>query len=161
VTPRRRAALAVVLAAGGGLGGCTPDRSPSEPPTAADLLTQLKQGGSGSVAVTAPAATDPRLQPHTYPGRASEVARCTEQVITPLPRWDVVTGKNGVIWLTRRTRLGFVDDVYLLLLPARDSTVVFARSASRVGAYDFGQNRRNLGELWRALAPLAAGPCRA
>lgn len=156
---RRRTALALAVAAGGALGACAPDRSPSELPTAADLLAQLRQGGGGAVAVTAPSATDPRLQPHSYPGRASEVARCTEQVITPLPSWDVVTGKNGVIWLTRRTRLGFVDDVYLLLLPSGDSTILFARSASRVGSYDFGQNRRNLGELWRALAPLAAGPC--
>jgi uncharacterized protein (DUF1499 family) len=161
VTRARRAAAGVLVAAAGAIGACAPERSPSELPTAADLLAMLKRGGGGAVAVTAPTATDPRLQPHSYPGRGSEVARCTEQVITRLHRWDVVTGRNGVIWLTRRTRLGFVDDVFLLLLPSGDSTVVFARSAARVGSYDFGQNRRNLGELWRALEPLATAPCRA
>jgi uncharacterized protein (DUF1499 family) len=44
-----------------------------------------------------------------------------------------------------------VDDVYLLLVPGHDSTVVYARSASRGSVTDFGQNRRNLEELWPAL----------
>ena len=117
------------------------------------MLTLLKQGGGPSVAVTAPDADDPLLRPHTYPGKASEVARAAERAITPLPRWEVIAGRNGVIWLTRRTGLGFIDDIYLLLLPSGDSTVVLARSASRVGRYDLGQNRRNLGELWNALEP--------
>jgi uncharacterized protein (DUF1499 family) len=70
-----------------------------------------------------------------------------------------VAGKDGVIWATRRTRLfRFVDDIYLLLLPAHDSTVVFARSASRVGRGDLGQNRRNLGELWAAMEQRVNGP---
>ena len=155
----RRAAGGLIVAAASALVSCAPDRPASELPTAADVLALLKQGGGGAVAVTAPAAGDPLLRPHTYPGRASEVARCTEQAITQLPRWEVIGGRSGVIWLTRRTRLGFVDDVYLLLLPTGDSTVVFARSASRVGAYDFGQNRRNIGELWAALErPSPAAP---
>jgi uncharacterized protein (DUF1499 family) len=138
------------------------ERSPAELPGAADVLALLKQGSSAAVAATAPDARDPHLRPHTYSGRASEVARCVEQAITPLPRWEVVTGRNGVIWATHRTRLGFVDDVYLLLLPSADSTVVFARSASRVGSYDFGQNRRNLAAVWTALdRRTAAGSCSA
>jgi len=115
------------------------------------MLSLLKRGGGPTVAVTAPNADDARLRPHTYAGKASEVARLTEKAIAPLPRWEVIAGRSGVIWLTRRTRLGFVDDIYLLLLPTGDSTVVFARSASRVGRFDLGQNRRNLGELWAAL----------
>jgi uncharacterized protein (DUF1499 family) len=133
------------------LAACAPEPHGSELPSAAEVLGLLRQGGGSAVAVTAPAADDPRLRPHTYPGKASEVARRTEQSIAALPRWEVVAGRSGVIWLTRRTRLGFVDDIYLLLLPTGDSTVVFARSASRVGRYDFGQNRRNLGEVWAAL----------
>lgn len=158
---RPRGAAVLLAAAAGALVACAPERSPSELPTAADLLAMLKQGSGGAVAATSPAARDPRLHPRTYPGRASEVARCTEVAITPLPRWEVVTGRNGVIWLTRRTRLGFVDDVYLLLIPSGDSTIVFARSASRMGGYDFGQNRRNLGELWQVLDRRAAAPCSA
>jgi uncharacterized protein (DUF1499 family) len=144
------AAASFVLAA------CRPDRSPAELPTAADMLALLNQGGGGNVAVTTPDADDPLLRPRSFRGPASEIARCTEEKVTPLSRWDVVAGRNGVIWLTRSTRLGFVDDVHLLLIPTGDSTVVFARSASRVGQYDFGQNRRNLGELWAALGPCSA-----
>jgi uncharacterized protein (DUF1499 family) len=150
VTAWRRVAAALAAAAGALL-ACAPERSADELPAAADVLALLKQGGGGATAVTMPDADDPRLRPHTYPGRASEVARRTEQAVTPLPRWEVVAGRSGVIWLTRRTRLGFVDDVYLLLVPTAESTAVLARSASRVGNFDFGQNRRNLGELWAAL----------
>ncbi|MGH7629465.1 MAG: DUF1499 domain-containing protein [Gemmatimonadales bacterium] len=140
-----------VLAAAGALAACAPERTASELPTAAAMLALLGRGGGPNVEVTAPDADDPRLRPHTYAGRASEVARFTERTIEPLPRWEVIAGRSGVIWLTRRTRLGFVDDIHLLLVPTGDSTVIFARSASRVGRYDFGQNRRNLGELWGAL----------
>jgi uncharacterized protein (DUF1499 family) len=149
--PWRPLAAGVIAAAAGALSACAPERPASELPTAADALALIKQGGGSNVAVTTPDADDPRLRPRIYPGKASEIARMTEQAVTPLPRWEVIAGRSGVIWLTHRTRLGFVDDVYLLLLPTGDSTVVFARSASRVGQYDFGQNRRNLRELWAAL----------
>jgi uncharacterized protein (DUF1499 family) len=141
----------MLAAAACALVACAPERSAVELPTAADVLGLLKQGGGPNVAVTTPTADDLQLRPHTYPGRASEVARRTEQVVATLPRWQVVAGERGVIWLTRRTRLGFVDDIYLLLLPTGDSTVVLARSASRIGRFDLGQNRRNLIELWSAL----------
>jgi len=81
-----------------------------------------------------------------------QTAHAVVDAIEVLPRWEVVAGKDGVIWATRHTRVfRFVDDVYLLLLPAHDSTAVLARSAARVGKADFGQNRRNLAELWEAL----------
>ncbi len=149
---RARGGAAIVLAVACALSACASDRSASELPTAADMLGLLQQGSSGNVAVTVPNTDDPGLQPHIYPGKASEVARVVERTIEPLERWDVIAGRSGVIWLTRRTRLGLVDDIYLLLVPTGDSTVVFARSASRVGAYDLGQNRRNLRELWRELS---------
>jgi uncharacterized protein (DUF1499 family) len=151
VNPAGGLALGGLVAATCALLACAPERSAAELPAAADVLALLKEGSGPTVAATTPEADDPRLQPHTYAGKASEVARLAEQAITPLPRWAVIGGRSGVIWLTRRSRLGFVDDVYLLLLPTGDSTVVFARSASRVGTHDLGQNRRNLGELWTAL----------
>ncbi len=146
-----RGILAGMLAGTCAITACAPERSPSELPAAADLLALLKQGGGPNVAVTTPDATDPRLRPRTFAGRASDVARVVERAMEPLPRWEVVAGRTGVIWITRRTRLGFVDDIHLLLIPTGDSTVVLARSASRVGWYDLGQNRRNLAEVWGAL----------
>jgi uncharacterized protein (DUF1499 family) len=55
--------------------------------------------------------------------------------------------------LTRTTRLlRFVDDVHLTFEPGPGGTTrVHAQSQSRVGVGDFGQNRRNILELWQDL----------
>jgi uncharacterized protein (DUF1499 family) len=112
----------------------------------------LSEGNRGNAAATSEGATDLRLRPHVYPLSPVQTAHAVVDAIEQLPRWEVVAGRDGVIWATRRSRMfRLVDDVYLLLLPAHDSTAVFARSASRVGRFDLGQNRRNLGELWAAL----------
>jgi uncharacterized protein (DUF1499 family) len=116
------------------------------------MLGLLAKGNSTNVAVTSDTATDPRLRPHAYPLPPIEVAHAVVDAIDSLPRWEVIAGREGVIWATHRTRvLRFVDDVYLLLVPGHDSTVVYVRSASRVGKSDMGQNRRNIAELWPAL----------
>jgi uncharacterized protein (DUF1499 family) len=130
-------------------GGTTdPDALPS--PDA--VVRMLGQGSRSNVAVTTEGANDPRMRAHVYPLSPVQSAHAVVDAIERLPRWEVVAGKDGVIWATRRTRIfRFVDDVYLLLLPAHDSTVIFARSSSRIGKVDFGQNRRNLGEFWSAL----------
>ena len=55
----------------------------------------------------------------------------------------------------RRTRLGFKDDVSVHLTErktgAHTNTHAAFRSGSRQAVYDFGQNRRNLGELLDAI----------
>jgi len=146
----RAAVLAgsMLALAGCSSGGTDPAALPSP-----DAVVQLlSRGNAANVAVTTDGASDPRLRPHVYPQSPVQTAHAVVDAIEHLPRWEVVAGKDGVIWATRRTRyLRRVDDVYLLLLPAHDSTAVFARSASRAALVDFGQNRRNLGELWEAL----------
>ena len=143
---------AVVAAALLALVSCGGTTDPAALPTPDTVIHLLEQGNRSNVAVTADGATDPRLRPHVYPLSPVRTAHAVVDAIESLPRWEVLAGKDGVIWATRRTRLfRFVDDVYLLLLPVHDSTVVFARSASRVGRGDLGQNRRNLGELWDAV----------
>jgi uncharacterized protein (DUF1499 family) len=148
-----------VLAALVALAGCRGTTDPANLPSPGTVIHLLEQGDKSNVAVTADGATDPSLRPHVYPLSPVQTAHAVVDAIDSLPRWEVVAGKDGVIWATRRTRLlRFVDDIYLLLLPAHDSTVVFARSASRVGRSDLGQNRRNLGELWAALERRVNGP---
>jgi uncharacterized protein (DUF1499 family) len=152
---RPGAVLAVLVA----LAGCGGTTDPADLPSPATVIHLLEQGTKGNVAVTADGATDPRLHPHVNPLSPVQTAHAVVDAIDSLPRWEVVAGRDGVIWATRRTRLfRFVDDVYLLLLPAHDSTVIFARSASRVGRSDLGQNRRNLGELWAAMERRVNGP---
>lgn len=132
---------------------CGGTTDPAALPGPDTVIRLLEQGNASNVAVTAEGADDPRLHPHVYPLSPLQTAHAVVDAIDSLPRWEVVAGKDGVIWATRRTRVfRFVDDVYLLLLPAHDSTVVFARSASRVGRGDLGQNRRNLGEFWEGMA---------
>ncbi len=115
-------------------------------------MALLAEGNGPNVAVTSDTATDPRLRPRAYALPPIEVAHAVVDAVDSLPRWEVVAGRDGVIWATHRTRpFRFVDDVYLLLVPGPDSTVVYARSAARDGHGDLGQNRRNLVELWPAL----------
>ena len=148
-----------VLAALVALAGCGGTTDPASLPSPGTVIHLLEQGNKSNVAVTADDATDPWLRPHVYPLSPVQTAHAVVDAIDLLPRWQVVAGKDGVIWATRRTRLfRFVDDIYVLLLPAHDSTVVFARSASRVGRGDLGQNRRNLGELWAAMERRVNGP---
>ncbi len=125
---------------------------PGALPTPRQVMELLRRGSGPNVAATADTATDPRLRPHVYSLHPVDLAHAVVDAVDSLPRWEVQAGRDGVIWATRHTRvLRFVDDIYLLLVPSHDSTVVYARSASRVGKGDFGQNRRNLAELWAAL----------
>jgi uncharacterized protein (DUF1499 family) len=138
--------------------GCGGTTDPAALPRPDAVIRLLEQGNRSNAVVTTDGAEDPRLRPHVYPLSPVRAAHAVVDAIDSLPRWEVIAGKDGVIWATRRTRVfRFVDDVYLLLLPAHDSTVIFARSASRVGRGDLGQNRRNLGELWEAIGKTVNG----
>lgn len=119
-------------------------------PAAARAL--IERGSGANFAATAAGAGDPRLLPRLLPPGVDQAADRVAGAIGRLARWRL-TGREGrVLTATRTTRIfRFVDDVLVLLEPAPGGTRVLARSASRVGRSDLGQNRRNLAELWRAL----------
>jgi uncharacterized protein (DUF1499 family) len=97
---------------------------------------------------------DAALVPFLLPLPVPTAAGLAEQVIRQLPRWrlESTDAATGRIHATRRTRLfRFVDDIHLRLEPVTSGTAIHARSQSRLGKGDFGQNRRNLLELFRAL----------
>jgi uncharacterized protein (DUF1499 family) len=97
---------------------------------------------------------DPALAPPDLPLPPAEALRRVEAAVGALPRWRVEAADpaGGTLRVTRRTWLWrFIDDVTVRLEPVADGTRVHARSQSRVGAADFGQNRRNLLELLAAL----------
>jgi uncharacterized protein (DUF1499 family) len=131
--------------------------------TEAAVRALLARGSGRNFAATHAGDLDPRLAPRLLPGDP-ETARLTLQAaIARMARWRVESAGGPVVHATRRTRLfRFVDDIYLLLEPAgapgRAETRVLARSGSRVGRGDLGQNRRNLAELWRALEAAGARP---
>ena len=85
---------------------------------------------------------------------AEALARA-EAAVRSLPRWRVVSADAaaGLLTATRTTRVfRFVDDVTLRFQEVDGGSRVHARSKSRVGLSDLGQNRRNLHELFAALA---------
>jgi uncharacterized protein (DUF1499 family) len=97
---------------------------------------------------------NPDPGPLELPLPLPETQARVEAAVRNLPRWQVVgvDSEGSVLRATRRTRLWrFVDDVTVRLEGTPGGTRVHARSQSRVGKGDLGQNRRNLLELFRAL----------
>ena len=73
-------------------------------------------------------------------------------VVGTLQNWTLESGSETEFHLTRKTgTFKFIDDVKLSLTVKGDSVVIHADSRSRVGVGDFGQNRRNILELFAAL----------
>jgi uncharacterized protein (DUF1499 family) len=121
-------------------------------PTTDQVRALLAQGSGPNSAPTRPAATDPPLRPRVLPLPPAAAADRVAGALAALRGWRLVGRGEGVIQATRTTRvIHLVDDISILLEPAVGGTAVSARSGSRIGRRDFGQNRRNLAELWRAL----------
>jgi uncharacterized protein (DUF1499 family) len=100
---------------------------------------------------------DPSLAPVDIPLPLAQALVHVEDAIRHLPRWrlESVDAQHCTIHATRRTRIfSFVDDVTIRLEPTEQGTTrLHARSRSRIGFADLGQNRRNLKELLQFLAP--------
>jgi uncharacterized protein (DUF1499 family) len=125
---------------------------PVRVPMPDDVRALLARGSGRNFAATSPSADDQRLRPRVLPRPVESAADQVAGAIVTLRGWRVVGRRDGVIQATRTTRIfHFVDDVSILLEPSAGGTAISARSASRVGRGDLGQNRRNLGELWQAL----------
>jgi uncharacterized protein (DUF1499 family) len=121
-------------------------------PSPAEVRALLAGGSGSNFAATSPAATDPRLRPRVLKLPPAAASDRVAGAIAAIRGWRVVGRSEGVIQATRTTRVfHLVDDISILVEPAAGGTAVSARSASRVGRGDWGQNRRNLAELWQAL----------
>jgi uncharacterized protein (DUF1499 family) len=94
---------------------------------------------------------DPTWTPLDLPVSIADALARIETAIASFPRWQMVSSNagKGIIKATRCTRLfRFIDDITIRLESVSPTaTRVHARSQSRVGKGDFGQNRRNLLEL--------------
>lgn len=94
------------------------------------------------------------VKPVELPMPPAEALAQIEATIRRLPRWHVesVDAEAVTIHATRRTRtVRFVDDVTIRVESVESGSRVHARSQSRVGKGDLGQNRRNLLELFDAI----------
>ena len=95
------------------------------------------------------AQTGEEIPPLRMTVAPDEVVTKIVAAIAKMERWKVEKVEGNVIHATRTTKLmGFVDDITLTVEADGTGSLVHARSASRVGIGDFGQNERNIRELW-------------
>ncbi|WP_158633383.1 DUF1499 domain-containing protein [Tautonia sociabilis] len=99
-------------------------------------------------------ASDPDLKPFAISLPPVHAVSWAEKEIARWPRWRVVATyeERGMIHATHTTRVWrFVDDVHIVFEPDPRGSLVLAKSSSRIGKGDFGQNARNLRALARGL----------
>ena len=101
--------------------------------------------------------TDPgrRVEPIPYQGSPAEAGRALREVIEAMPRTRIRDEAGGYLHVEFTSALFlFVDDVEFLVEEARP--VIQVRSASRVGYWDLGANRRRVEQIRRAMTPAPA-----
>jgi len=97
---------------------------------------------------------DPNLRPVVVALPPVHAVTWACHVIDGLPRWSIqsVYDHNGMIHARFTTPLfRFVDDIHIGFESIAAGSRIVARSQSRLGKIDFGQNARNLKMLTRAL----------
>ncbi len=93
------------------------------------------------------------LRPLRIAGSLDSVTGHIREIVGLLKNWTVESGNGNEFHLTRKTgTFQFIDDIKLALGAEGDAVLIHAASRSRVGIGDFGQNRRNILELFQALA---------
>lgn len=91
-----------------------------------------------------------RVAPFSVSGDPAGALRRLENIVAFMPRTRIVTATDTYLYAVCRTRLfGFRDDLEFRY--STDDGVVHVRSASRVGIYDFGVNRRRVERVRKAL----------
>jgi uncharacterized protein (DUF1499 family) len=86
------------------------------------------------------------VEPFTYQGTQVEARAALIAVLHAIPRAKIVTADENFLHVEFRSAVfRFVDDVEFLF--DDEHKVIHIRSASRVGYYDFGVNRRRVEEL--------------
>lgn len=82
------------------------------------------------------------ISPLAYSVSPDEAFHCLEQIIHQMKRATVVVAEDDYIHAEFRTFMGFVDDVEFQV--DSGNRTVLMRSASRIGYWDMGVNRRRL-----------------
>lgn len=88
----------------------------------------------------------------TYPVGAEKLARTVEEAVEELPGWTLVGSSETEVRALRKSRFpGLTREVMVRLTPspagAHTNTRAEFRTASRIGLWESGQNRRNVDEL--------------
>lgn len=121
-------------------------------PGAADGIPAGLKDCPGSPNCVFSEAADPqhRVAPFRLKGDGAKAWAAVLRTVTAMPRTVIISADDHYIRAECTSRiLRFVDDLELLLTPTTGSVSV--RSASRVGYYDFGANRKRVEVLRQAL----------
>ncbi len=86
-----------------------------------------------------------RIAPLTAGPAIEGVFDCLRAIVSGMDRVTILEADQENIRAEFRTLLGFVDDVEFRF--DRENGAILMRSASRVGYWDFGVNRRRLEEI--------------
>jgi uncharacterized protein (DUF1499 family) len=120
----------------------------------AATVTVLTRWPTINVVETGNTPEYPDLTPRVYPVSPERAFDAALHAVSRLPRWTLIAYDpgRGEIRAEARTRLfRFVDDVLVRIGTQDGGASVSARSASRVGKGDFGQNARNVRALYEEL----------
>ena len=82
------------------------------------------------------------IPPIPYSGSRESVLECLKAVLQRMTRSRIITVSPDYLHAEFRTLLGFVDDVECYI--DQEQHLIHMRSASRLGYWDFGVNRRRL-----------------
>jgi uncharacterized protein (DUF1499 family) len=95
-------------------------------------------------------AEDPgrKVEPFPVYVSASESLHRLGKIVRSMPRTAIIQITEIKLQAEFRTRLGFVDDV--LFAFSEDEKLIHVRSASRVGTWDLGVNRRRVERIREA-----------
>ncbi len=98
--------------------------------------------------VTAPTDKDPFFHPRAYAKTKAEVVAIVHEILKELPQWKLEEYKEiqGRFRIVRWTSpLPFADDIDIYVVQGHDGiTRVEVIGQTRVGARDWGRNKRNL-----------------
>jgi len=100
-----------------------------------------------------------RIEPFDSPEDPDAAFARLRRLVADTPRTRVLAAEDDYLHARCRTRIGFVDDLELLL--CRKARVTHVRSASRIGIYDFGVNRRRVERLRRRFEGTQPGTVQA
>ena len=114
------------------------------------VVHSLRRFVPAYVSSRAPAWWIHRVRPFHASGDPAPQLRRLERVVADMPRTEVIKATDEYLHAVCRTLLGFRDAIEFRFSPAEG--VVHVQSASRVGLFDFGVNRRRVDRVRRGLA---------
>ena len=113
------------------------------------VVHSLRRFVPAYVSSHAPAWWIHRVRPFRASGDPSTRLRQLQRIVAGMPRTEVIEVTDEYLHAVCHTLLGFRDDLEFRFSPAE--RVVHVQSASRIGLFDFGVNRRRVERVRKGL----------